>query len=811
MSRYVSDQQEEIIQDEKHYVKLVSGVPGAGKTNLIVYHTIENLSYPECHTQIVTMMTSVTTEIKQRLVKYQGLQLKKLGKTNHYGKVEKKSAITLSTLGAWIHQLCEYNKIQVPGHDFEKKKILLFRWMETNEDKFQLTMRTSNKPKPKTPKCLIVDETQDCDLLEIKILIKVITLFPTLVVIMAYDVLQSLKEIEFARHLNFLSSLPSAKIFPMSICYRCPYAHIAFNNFLLQDVRRLRGLDDLTANNANLEDRPFLFYHEGLRNKEHNDANAEIVLQIITTLFKLDTSLLPGNVVINMRATNDNDTFVSLLERLNGFFASTGFGSGKFVHFRTNDGEKINWEENEHNAVAASIMAVKGRDRSVIINLGLTEKAIPACNEIDNERSLNAESYINVMTSRSTKYLFIGFTKSSPSRYLAKKREELSNYCYEAYNKDFLLFPEPYRSIAYRLRQDASDITWPHHLSSGYERKLKNYTIKHHFIETLRYPSILFQSDDAINAENEEFGEEVDFSLLPQNKDNYDILRSIVQLVMLRKNFPQLLSGFLPKYQLIRYVRDKQVFLKYHDMKEECRRQTDMPESEESDLTPELHELISSKAKVALDCFNTECMRRCFDIYFDENVHCLEIPSDVWWKLAIFNAHISDKKFLQHSVYVLEKTCPLDLAGFVRNVFIYANSVDYENKNLFKKFRLPTFVEKIPIEVRETVECFSTATCELSLSVVKLGCVHCSESQKVEPNDALHLNENILYAFLLTMFLRDHFKRNVTKISLYDLGRGKRIVFGPSVIGKLPLFKVALQRVFQKFYDTKTVPIPTDF
>lgn len=90
--------------------------------------------------------------------------------------------------------------------------------------------------------------------------------------------------------------------------------------------------------------------------------------------------------------------------------------------------------EKEKGAII-SIDGFKGLESKCIIFLNLADKSIPRENHINKVEELTDYSKLNVLTTRSTKYLFIGINNCSPSRYFNEKDIE------KFINKNLIYYP----------------------------------------------------------------------------------------------------------------------------------------------------------------------------------------------------------------------------------------------------------------------------------------------------------------------------------------------------------------------------------
>jgi hypothetical protein len=114
----------------------------------------------------------------------------------------------------------------------------------------------------------------------------------------------------------------------------------------------------------------------------------------------------------------------------------------------------LDWNEAQGKTKMLSVHGDKGKGHKVVFFMGLTEGSIPRKHEVNKPTEIIAESILNVGITRSTKYLFIGFTHSYPSRYLQSVYSDLNNVAYISWEPCSDDVPEPYSSIIQQLRSD---------------------------------------------------------------------------------------------------------------------------------------------------------------------------------------------------------------------------------------------------------------------------------------------------------------------------------------------------------------------
>ena len=81
--KYVSKQQQQIVESQSKY-KLINGCAGSRKTDTLILSAIEHIKLNHQPILFITLVSSVTVEIKSRLEDYLNIKLDKIGVSNHY-------------------------------------------------------------------------------------------------------------------------------------------------------------------------------------------------------------------------------------------------------------------------------------------------------------------------------------------------------------------------------------------------------------------------------------------------------------------------------------------------------------------------------------------------------------------------------------------------------------------------------------------------------------------------------------------------------------------------------------------------------
>ena len=80
---YISEQQQHIVESQSKY-KLINGCAGSRKTDTLILSAIEHMELHHKPILFLTLVTSVTLEIKSRLENYLDIKIEKIGVSNHY-------------------------------------------------------------------------------------------------------------------------------------------------------------------------------------------------------------------------------------------------------------------------------------------------------------------------------------------------------------------------------------------------------------------------------------------------------------------------------------------------------------------------------------------------------------------------------------------------------------------------------------------------------------------------------------------------------------------------------------------------------
>jgi len=582
---YISYQQQQIVESESRFIH-INGCAGSHKTDTLIKCAVRSLQTCSDGIQFLTLVSSVTFEIKSRLENALGITINQAGgddgnKSNHFVGFYNETPVIISNYDSWVHLLLNPPESTKTGTMFKKKVIELLAIVEESSH-FEVFAK-GNLP----VKRLFLDEAQDLSKASMMLLIEIAKKSEVNITI-AGDYLQTIfmesTENDFNNHsMNLFKSL-SPEYFDLNICMRCPKGHVDFNNLLLESAQKEYIIPKMLCNNDNTVDKPLLFPHLSYSNFCTVNTNSRIIAQkvtmIINELMEFDPSINPADVAIIMNKVNDNPIYVQLKDTLNSLYLKRGFPEDSVIHMDTNsqgEKKKLNWSVTEGKTVMLSIHGDKGKGHKVVFFLGFTEKSIPKENFVNKPSELGPLSLMNVATTRSTKYLFIGFTCNSPSRYLVRCKPELSKYCYKAWIKeDIELIPQPYKSIIRKLEYCNFIEGVELQLRIGFGKKFDLYdrtdvgtksklVIRNDISKDIEHPNDIFEFHEEDNI-TDSFGSYQEMKIKLQD-DHYHCVGYMSELLIRRKlNLDELKKILLIPEDKIIYTENEDFLTCMHDV-----------------------------------------------------------------------------------------------------------------------------------------------------------------------------------------------------------------------------------------------------
>jgi hypothetical protein len=444
---FISEQQKAIVISNDKY-KLINGCAGSHKTDTLIKCALTDLTKNKRPILFLTLVGSVTYEIKERLEKALGIEIHKQGKSNHYLGHYNDIPVCISNYDAWVHLMLEDTDAlnDIAECFSEKVEILL--------DKTQKEPLICYMKNKKKVGLLIIDEGQDFASMKMKIITNLSVTHPDLDIYCAGDYLQTIFNDENTdiqsmdiHSMNVFKRI-NPKYFDLNICKRCPKAHVDFNNLILKDMQSKYMIPPMESDNDNTLDKPVLFTHYKTSDNTNARITAEQITKMIKILMNKDTSIVPDDIAIIMGKSKNNEIYFQLQDTLKKLYETLGYKDS--VVYMSTDGDgrhnSLDWNKAKGKTKMLSIHGDKGKGHKVVFFLGLTENSIPRDIFIHKPSEIIPESLLNVGLSRSTKYLFIGFAYSYPSRYLQRKKDDISNFVYSSWD-NVEAVPEPYKSI----------------------------------------------------------------------------------------------------------------------------------------------------------------------------------------------------------------------------------------------------------------------------------------------------------------------------------------------------------------------------
>lgn len=449
---YISRVQQSIVTDQVR-VKLVNGCAGSRKTDTIVklgaYHVITKRH----NVLFLTLVSSITHELKCRLESLLGIEIPKVGISNHYIGEYMGCKISIANFDAFVHRQLETlgldEELSIKGdcHDWKTRTLCDATHNFLHTDFY---MKDGTKAD-----MVLVDEFQDMDPLKAKILVNILKHNQDKFGIAVGDMVQSVfpkavsTDLAIGHPMNIWKSSLNPAVYHIETCYRCPRAHVQFVSSLLGEYYDKYAVPLMVSHDVDDINKPVVFTHDRISKNQGAYAIACQVSSAIRELFRHDDTLKPRDVAIIMKKSNSNHVFEQLKIILNKTYQVMGFEADSIIHFETRgDGyhNSIDWSKADKKTVLLSIHGDKGKGHKVVFFLGLTHKSIPSENNVFKTAELIDVSLVNVALTRSTKYLFVGFTYDSPSRYLCQKSDNLHDNAYIAWNShDWCVMPDSTR------------------------------------------------------------------------------------------------------------------------------------------------------------------------------------------------------------------------------------------------------------------------------------------------------------------------------------------------------------------------------
>ena len=264
-SDYISDQQKTIVESDAQF-KLINGCAGSHKTDTLIKCAIQFLRKNKKPILFLTLVSSVTIEIKSRLEDYLKISIDKQHVSNHYVGWYQEIPICIANYDAWVHIMLNESEREGIENIFNKKVQILLE--KTASEKVTILMKTGHK-KTAEVGLLLIDEAQDLRSKKMSIIVNIAVKNPEKShIYVAGDYLQTLFHTDSKKNdqkenscvkgdsldahaMNIFKRIENYQYFDLSKCMRCPRAHIEFNNFIMRNIQTKHGLPSMQYDHKN--------------------------------------------------------------------------------------------------------------------------------------------------------------------------------------------------------------------------------------------------------------------------------------------------------------------------------------------------------------------------------------------------------------------------------------------------------------------------------------------------------------------------------------------------------------------------------
>ena len=699
---YISNIQKNIVESNATY-KLINGCAGSRKTDTLLKCAFYIINKQKCNTIFLTLIGSVTYEIKNRIQNIFNIPIHRIGNSNHFIGEHNFNFIEIANFDAFIHKQLDNAKEINQQNGFKhnlKVNLLTDLILKNNIQNFYLK-------NDETLQMILVDEFQDLEPSKVDLLLAIKKSNPNIKIFCVGDILQSIFSQTLIQGLSKHPMVYFKKCNPHSFsiptCYRCPKAHLQFANIILQKYQEKFNVQPFFSNNNNLEDKPVLFTHGKLTHNTDAFHASRQICAIVKTAMLTDTDLEPKDVVILMKKTNENPVFECLKKQLKITYKKIGKNPNLIKHCRTQyDGyrETINWEEIKDKTKMMSIHAFKGRDAKLVIFLGLTLNCFPEENSLFQDEELIDVSLLNVALTRSTKYLFVGFSKTAPSRYISKETnlqfwKHMPKICYRSWVP--FLAPPFYKFIIKENNKYYHDSLFNEHKDYSMTKN-PNWYFPHRntplkiprkdFLEIKNDLSREYEDIEEICPDFPEpitikFGKKCEFSTV-LDETMCELIGVMGELLISRFFIPESTKNIFENYnnpQNIYFTEDDRVLCLAYDLQINQYFQTEMHEILWEKLTTKYFKmsqifLPESPKLIVPKCFSGDYFQKQL-LLFLSSVPNHNIPTKVWWNVSIFYNEIM-RKIYQPDMFLYLDCLEDDISILHENVNLLSPMVSKE-------------------------------------------------------------------------------------------------------------------------------------
>ena len=204
----------------------VNGVFGCGKTFTICEKIKYSLQHFPGNILALTQVGSVTEEITDRLFNF---NMQRQGRSNHHIGTSNNKYVSVANFDSFVDKQCKLFHLKNDGNDFKNKINILTKYIKNNNIK-KISLYNEEKISH-----LIIDEAQDLNCSQIKLIIELSKL-DNLIISTFGDKLQSLTNSDDS--ISKWENSGNIKRFDLTLCFRCPKAHIDFINLITKNWRK---------------------------------------------------------------------------------------------------------------------------------------------------------------------------------------------------------------------------------------------------------------------------------------------------------------------------------------------------------------------------------------------------------------------------------------------------------------------------------------------------------------------------------------------------------------------------------------------
>lgn len=476
----LTDEQRAIISSNDKNI-IVNGVPGSAKTTTLVYRLKEKIlkSPNKLNSILLTQVSNVTEEIVKKIQEFlPDIEFDRSTGSRVTAEYNEHS-LEFSNYDAFIDSQLRHYESEKGFLEYKKNGILLkkkhkdiCKEFKTKKDIYnyliknnKLTIKLRNG---KRINKIILDEVQDFSQIIAFTCLQYLIKNNEISFEGYGDILQSIwyepdknKDLnEISPYaINIFKKIPDIKCYALSLSFRLPWWHGEFLRIINKDANKSYKRNEIITwkekptENKDLH-KPMYFMHGTMKNNEDAEYTAKQIINIITTAFENDKTLKNGDVTILAPTINDNliiDKLAYHLKKNNIPYELFKTKSKEGDNTITIDMNKLKEEicskcEKKYTKKSTSCKkcgtirkrdkvalisghAFKGGESKLIIVIGLSEKSLPKENHPKTPSELKDRSLLEVLLSRSQKYLFLG-SNYDPTRYITNNMQKLSNVLY---------------------------------------------------------------------------------------------------------------------------------------------------------------------------------------------------------------------------------------------------------------------------------------------------------------------------------------------------------------------------------------------